>query len=218
MTSTRPDIAFVVEKLSRYASNPSKFHCHAIRQVLKYLKKTQDYGISYSCYPSVIERYLDASWITNKEDYTSKLGWVYLLGGGVVSWASKKQTCITDSTMAAEFVAVASKEEECLRNLLLEVPLWPKPISPLSMHCDSKSTLSKVYSHVYNGKSRHIGLRHAYVHQLIIDGVVTVDFVQSNENLADPLTKGLARDLVLKTSRGMGLKPISLITSNETST
>ena len=56
------------------------------------------------------------------------------------------------------------------------------------------------------------------MHQLIKDGVITVDFVQSNENLDDPLTKGLARDLVLKTSRGMRLKPISMITSNETST
>ena len=114
-----------------------------------------------------------------------------MLGGGVVSWASKKQTCITNSIMAAEFVtlAAASKEGEWLRNLLLEVPLWPKPMSPLSILCDSKTTLSKVYSHVYNGKSRHIGLRHAYVHQLIKDGVITVNYVQTNENLADPLTR-----------------------------
>ena len=90
-------------------------------------------------------------------------------------------------------------------------------MSPLSIHYDSKSTLSKVYSHVYNGKSRHISLRYAYVHQLIKDGVITVDFVQSNENLADPLTKGQARELVLKTSRGMELKPISMITSNDAS-
>ena len=122
--------------------------------------------------------------------------------------------------MAAEFVALAaaSKEAEWLWNLLLEVPLWPKPMSPLSILCDSKTTLSKVYSHVYNGKSRHIGLRHAYVHQLIKDGVITVNYVQTNENLADPLTKGLVRDLVLRTSKGMGLKPISTITSKEAST
>jgi len=94
-----------------------------------------------------------------------------LLGGGVVSWASDKQTCIVDSTVAAEFVAlaVANKEAEWLRNLLLKVPLWPKPMSPLSIHCDSKSVKSKAYSHVYNGKSRHVGLRHAYVYQLIKD-------------------------------------------------
>ena len=98
------------------------------------------------------------------------------------------------------------------------MPLWPKLMSLVSIHCDTKSTLSKVYSHVYNGKSRHIGLRRAYIDQLIKDGVITVDFVQTSENLADPLTKGLAKDLVLKTSRGMRLKPISLITNNEAST
>ena len=76
MTSTRPDIAFTVGKLSRYSSNPSKSHWHAIRRVLKYLKKTQDYGLSYSGYPSVIEGYSDASWITDKEDYASTSGWV----------------------------------------------------------------------------------------------------------------------------------------------
>jgi len=69
-----------------------------------------------------------------------------------------------------------------------------------------------------NGKSRHIGLRHGYVHQLIKDGLIIVDFVQTSKNLTDLLTKGLERDLVLKTSRGMGLKPISVITSNEAST
>jgi len=73
-----------------------------------------------------------------------------------------------------------------------------KPMSPLSIHWDSKSILSKVYSHIYNGKSRYIRLRHAYVHQLIKDGVITIDFVQTSKNLADPLTKGIARDLVLK--------------------
>jgi len=100
--------------------------------------------------------------------------------------------------MAAEFIALAaaSKEAEWPRNLLLEAPLWPKPMSPLSILCHSKTTLSKVYSHVCNGKSRHIELRHAYVHQLIKDGVITINYVQTNENFTDPLTKGLARDLV----------------------
>jgi len=56
-TSTRLDIAFAVVKLSRYTSNLSKFYWHAICQVLMYLKKTQDYGLSYLGYPSVIERY-----------------------------------------------------------------------------------------------------------------------------------------------------------------
>lgn len=212
MTSTRPDIAFAVGKLSRYTHNPSDIHWNAVNRVLRYLKKTIDYGIVYSGYPSVLEGYTDASWIAENEDHLSTSGWVFTLGGGAVSWGSKKQSIITDSTMAAEFVALASgsKEAEWLRSMLWEIPLWPKPMPSVSLHCDSQSALSRAYSQVYNGKSRHIGLRHSYVRNLITDGVITIDYVKSGQNLADPLTKGLARDLVWKTSQGMGLKPTKI--------
>ncbi|GJV37374.1 zinc finger, CCHC-type containing protein [Tanacetum coccineum] len=91
-----------------------------------------------------------SSWITNSEDHTSTTGWVFSLGGGAISWASKKQTCITDSTMEAEFVdlAAAGKEAEWLRNLIYEIPLWPKPISSIFIHCDSATTLAKAYCQI----------------------------------------------------------------------
>jgi len=82
-------------------------------------------------------------------------------------------------------------------------------MSPLSLRCDSASVLARANNNVYNGKSRHIGLRHSYVRQLIKDGVITMGFVRSAQNLADPLTKGFARDLVIKVARGMGLNSIS---------
>ncbi|GJV15188.1 zinc finger, CCHC-type containing protein [Tanacetum coccineum] len=125
MISTRPDIAFAVGKLSRYTSNPSALHWQALGRVFQYLKGTMDYGLTYSGYPSVIEGYSDASWINNMEDHSSTSGWVFLLGGGAISWASKKQTCITSSTMESEFVALAAagNEAEWLRNLVYEIPL-----------------------------------------------------------------------------------------------
>ena len=58
-----------------------------------------NYGLSYVGYPSILEAYSDASWINHVEDSSSTSGWVFLLGGGAISWASKKQTCITSSTM-----------------------------------------------------------------------------------------------------------------------
>ncbi|GKF68572.1 hypothetical protein Tco_0198251, partial [Tanacetum coccineum] len=61
MTCTRPDITFVVGKLSMYTSNPSTQHWKAIQRVLKYLKKTIDYRLMYTGYPSVLEGYTDAS-------------------------------------------------------------------------------------------------------------------------------------------------------------
>ncbi|GKB01805.1 zinc finger, CCHC-type containing protein [Tanacetum coccineum] len=121
---TRPDIAFAIGKLSRYTSNPSSLHWQALGRVFQYLKGTMDYGLTYSGYPSVIEGYSDSSWINNMEDHSSTSGWVFLLGGGAISWTSKKQTCITSSTMESEFVvlAAAGNEAEWLRNLVYETP------------------------------------------------------------------------------------------------
>ncbi|GJS92954.1 zinc finger, CCHC-type containing protein [Tanacetum coccineum] len=172
MTSTRPDIAYAVSRLSRFTSNPSRQHWHAITRVFKYL----NYGLSYVVYPSVLEGYLDASWINHVEDSSSTSGWVFLLGGGTISWASKKQTCITGSTIESEFVAlvVAGKEAEWLRNLIHEIPIWPRPIALISIHCDSAATLAKAYSHIYNGKSRHLGVRHSMIRELIMNVVISI--------------------------------------------
>ncbi|KAJ9556749.1 hypothetical protein OSB04_011363 [Centaurea solstitialis] len=214
MTSTRPDIAYAVGRLSRYTSNPSTQHWQAIQRVFKYLKGTMDYGLYYLGYPSVLEGYSDASWITHvEEDHSSTTGWVFLLGGGAISWASKKQTCITNSTMESEFVALAAagKEAEWLRNLIYEIPLWSKPIAPISIHCDSAATLAKAYNQVYNGKSRHLGVRHSMIRDLIMNGVISVEFVKSQQNLADHLTKSLARDLVHKSIQNHG---VSILLSN----
>ncbi|GKD29509.1 zinc finger, CCHC-type containing protein [Tanacetum coccineum] len=90
----------------------------------------------------------DASWISNTKDNSFASGWVFLLGGCANSWASKKQTCITSSTIKYEFVAFANagKEAEWLKNLLLEIPLWSKPIAPIFIRCDSAATSAKAYS------------------------------------------------------------------------
>nr|GEX13638.1 probable xyloglucan endotransglucosylase/hydrolase protein 33 [Tanacetum cinerariifolium] len=72
-----------------------------------------------------------------------------------------KQTCITGSTMESEFVALvaAGKKAEWLRNLIHEILIWPKPIAPISIRCDSAPTMARAYSQIYNGKSRHLGAR-----------------------------------------------------------
>nr|GEY76964.1 zinc finger, CCHC-type [Tanacetum cinerariifolium] len=83
--------------------------------------------------------YTDASWISNTKDNLSTIRWVFLLGDGVICLASKKQTYITGSIMESEFMALvaAGKEAEWLKNLLLDILLWSKPIEPISIRCDS---------------------------------------------------------------------------------
>nr|GEZ86925.1 zinc finger, CCHC-type [Tanacetum cinerariifolium] len=110
MTSTRPDIAYVIGRLSRFTSNPSRQHWKSITRVFKYLRGTKYYGLSYVGYPSMLEGYSDASWINHVEDSSSTSGWVFLLRGDAISWASKKQTCITGSTMKSEFVALTAAD------------------------------------------------------------------------------------------------------------
>ena len=75
----------------------------------------------------------------------------------------------------------------------------------MSIHCDCQDVIARARSKIYNGKSRHIRLRHSIVKQLLESGVVSLDFVRSETNLADPLTKPLNRRLVETTSRGMRL-------------
>nr|GEU63428.1 zinc finger, CCHC-type [Tanacetum cinerariifolium] len=156
LTYNRPDVAFVVGKLSRYTSNPRTQHWQVIQRVLKYLKKTIDYRLVYYGYPSVLEA----------------------TGKGV----------------------------EWLKNLLLEIPLWVKPMAPISICCDSVATLANAYSQMYNGKSRHLGVRHSMIRKLITNGVVSIEFMRSQQDLADHLTKGLARDFIIKSAEVMRLK------------
>ena len=76
------------------------------------------------------------------------------------------------------------------------------------IHCDSQSAIARAQSNLYNGKSRHIRRRHNTIKQLLSNGVISIDYVKSKDNIADPLTKGLPREQVYKSSRGMGLKPL----------
>jgi hypothetical protein len=200
MHCTKPGIAFAICKLSRYTSKPNTDHWKAIARVFGYLKRTIDLGLFYSDFPAVIEEYSDASWMTSSSDNKSTSGWIFSLGGGAISWASKKQTCISHFTMESEFIAitVAGKEAKWLRNILFNIKLWPQPMSAISLYCDAEATMSRAYSNIYNGKSRHINIRHEYIRELIINGVITIVYVKSVNNLADSLTKGLSRDIVEK--------------------
>ena len=76
--------------------------------------------------------------------------------------------------------------KEWLRDLLLEIPLWSKPISAISILYYSEATLSRAYNKVYNGKSRHINIRHSYVKEQINQTVVTFNYIKSKKNLVDP--------------------------------
>jgi len=192
---TRPDIAYVVGLLCRFTSRPSKEHWHAIERVMRYLKGTMTLGLHYQRYPTVIEGYSDADWNTLSDDSKATSGYIFSIAGGAVSWKSKKQTILAQSTMESEMIALAtaSKEASWLRSLLAEIPLWEKPLPAVLIHCDSTAAIAKIKNRYYNGKRRQIRRKHSTIRECISKGAVRIDFVRTNENLADPLTKGLNR-------------------------
>ena len=108
-----------------------------------------------------------------------------------MSWKSSKQTVTARSTMEFAFVALekASTEAEWLRNLLVDIPIWERPAPSVSIHCDNQATIVRAKNKIYNGKSRHIRLRHKIVKQLLDDGIISLDYVRSELNISDPLTK-----------------------------
>ncbi|RVW27670.1 Retrovirus-related Pol polyprotein from transposon TNT 1-94 [Vitis vinifera] len=154
---TRPDIAYSINRLARYTNNLAKEHWFAFVRVLRYFKHTIKYGLHYIRYPSVIEGFSDANWISDSLESKSTSEYIFNLGGAAISWKSSKQTCIARSTMESEFIALdnAGEEAEWLRNFLEDIPIWLKPVTPICIHCDSQKALARAKNAVYNGLFHH---------------------------------------------------------------
>ena len=165
---------------------------------MRYLIGTKSYGLFYKKYHVVIESFSDADWNTLSDDSLSTTGYIFTLGSGAIYWKSKKQTIIANSIMEAKLIALASTSEEAnwLRNLLYEIPLWEKPISPILIYCDRTAAIGRVKNYYYNSKSRPIRRKHDTVRSYLSSGIITVNYIKSNDNLVDPFTKVLAKDRV----------------------
>lgn len=102
--STRLDIIYVIGRLRRYTQNLNKDHQAIIDGLARYLKGTIDYELNYSSFLLVLEGYNDANQISRSYEIKSTSGYIFALGGGIVSWKSSKQTCISCSSMDFELI------------------------------------------------------------------------------------------------------------------
>ena len=86
MLCTRPDVNLAVSLVGRYQSNPGMEHWRAVKNILKYLKRTKDMFLVYGGDEElVVKGYVDASFDTYLDDSKSQTGYMYILNGGVVS-------------------------------------------------------------------------------------------------------------------------------------
>jgi hypothetical protein len=124
---TRPDIAFAVNNVARFAHQPTKSHCTALKKILCYLKGTKEYGISFgpSSNPHCLVAYCDVDYAMDLEDRKSRSSALLKINNGPVAWLSHKQPCTASSTTEAEYPTahVATKE-------LLWERAWFSPDKP----------------------------------------------------------------------------------------
>ncbi|KAK8685869.1 hypothetical protein V6N13_124902 [Hibiscus sabdariffa] len=93
---------------SRYQANPGEGHWIAVKNILKYLRRTKDVFLVYEGEEELgIKGYTDASLQTDKDDSRSQSGFVFYLNRDAVSWKSSKQDTIADSTTEAEYIAAS---------------------------------------------------------------------------------------------------------------
>ena len=91
--------------LGRYMSNPGVDHWKAAKRVMRYLKRTKDFMLTYRRSNNLeIIRYFDSDFAKCQDSKRSTSGYVFMLAGGVISWRSSKQTLMASSTMVVEFI------------------------------------------------------------------------------------------------------------------
>ena len=106
MLCTRPDVSYALSMTSRFQNDPGWDHWTAVKNILKYLRRTKDLILVYGGEEHLaVTGYCDASFQTDRDDSRSQPGYVYMLNGGAVYWKSSKQDSTADSTVEAEYMA-----------------------------------------------------------------------------------------------------------------
>jgi hypothetical protein len=209
MICTRPDVSYALSVTSRYQADPGEGHWTAVKNILKYLRRTKDMFLVYGGEEElVVNGYTDASFQTDKDDYRSQSGFVFMLNGGAVSWKSSKQETVADSTTEAEYIAAseAAKEGVWIKKFISELGVVPSVYSPLDLYCDNSGAIAQAKEPKSHQKSKHILRRYHLIREIIDRGDVKICKVHTDLNIADPLTKPLPQPKHEAHTRAMGIR------------
>ncbi|KAK1685214.1 hypothetical protein QYE76_046062 [Lolium multiflorum] len=213
MLCTRPDIAHAVSLTSRYQSDPGMEHWTAVKNILKYLKRTKDMFLCYGGDQElVVTSYTDASWNTDPDDSKSQSGYVFILNGAAVSWASSKQCTVAKSSTESEYIAAseASSEAVWMKRFIIELGVVPSALDPFVIYCDNMGAIANAQEPRSHKRLKHIKLRYHSIREYIEDGEVKICKVHTDLNVADPLTKALPRAKHDQHQNAMGVRYITM--------
>jgi hypothetical protein len=204
--SCRPDITHAVHRLASAMQAPTQRDAMAAKRVLRYLAGTKAIGLVFGsrvgAAAAVESRgwsgaqvdvcaFADADWANDKVDRKSITGWVAKLNGDPVSWTSKKQRTVAQSTCEAELYAEAAAIQEVLwlRGLLLELGLHVR--SGSVVHGDNQSTIAVSKNGIKGERTKHVDVKYRFITETIEAGTVQLKWVPTTEQHADIFTKAL---------------------------
>jgi hypothetical protein len=193
MVTTRPEIAFAVNQVSRFCQNPGPLHWESVKRILSYLAGTINYGLRFCDGPNsgTLVAFSDSDYAGDQETRRSTSGNVFMFNNGPVAWGSKQQHCVTLSTAEAEYVAAceAAKVTIWLRRLLHDITFTQRAPTPLL--CDNQSTIKLVYNPELHQRTKHIEIRLHFIREKQAEGEINVSYVDTSHQLADIFTKPL---------------------------
>jgi Reverse transcriptase (RNA-dependent DNA polymerase) len=191
-TLTRPDITYATNVVSRYMAEPNMTHLKVAKRIVQYLKGKSSLPLRYrhTSDKVTITVYSDADFAGDKDARKSTTGYIVLLNNQPVSWRSAKQTCVSTSTVEAEYVAaaVASKEAVWIRNLIEEV-LQSRCEPQIQLFVDNEGAKSLAEAEMIKTLTKHIDVSYHYVRECSRRGDIKIISCDTSENLADMFTK-----------------------------
>ena len=194
MLCTRPDLAYGIQQLSQFNSNPTKAHFQAAKRVFRYLQGTQTTGLVYddgSIIP--IQGYCDADYAAD-HDRKSISGYVFTLAGSPISWQAKKQTTVAQSTVEAEYAAMAHAAKEMIWFKYLLKDLGMSKYQPAILFCDNQGAIALAKNPTHHAKTKHVDVQLHFIRDHVEKGTINVKYCPTEVMLADLMTKGLARE------------------------
>ena len=192
---TRPELSFIVNILGQNMASPNQFHWELGLKALRYLRGTIDFKLNYNKVDNMsLIGYADADW-GNAPDRKSMSGYCFYFAhnSSPISWASRKQSLVATSTCNAEFVALSEAVNECiwLQTLLKDLSMKQMRYRPAQMFCDNTGAISLAANPCHHRRSKHIEIKHFHVRDHLEIGTIKLDYVPTNDNIADGYTKSL---------------------------
>jgi hypothetical protein len=201
---TRPDIAQAVYKLARYMSKPMPAHWEAAKGVLRYVKGTAAYGITYSRGEPLFG-YADADWASDRDNRRSTTGYVFMLHGGAVSWKSRLQPTTAASSVEAEYMSASSATREAmfLRKLIADLGY---AVEAVRIWDDNQGAISLIRNPITSDRSKHIDVQHHFVREKERLGYVSFEYCPTESMVDDMLTKPLPEAKFVQFRLSMGVR------------